>query len=175
MLLRANTSPRQAGDSRQAEEFAPAAPVSRLACDRSRASRSSRTCLQCFQWGAHARCNENTGLRTRLCRNLAEAAVARDFLRKRLPLLLAENALAPHNASYTAGPVWTPLRNIAVLTESEVSRSWNKLFKSGAFTEATFERAEALLDELRGTSPLRHRLQAELEELRELHGAQVEA
>lgn len=62
-----------------------------------------------------------------------------------------------------------------MLTESEVSRSWNKLFKSGAFTEATFERAEALLDELRGTSPLRHRLQAELEELRELHGAQVEA
>ena len=72
-------------------------------------------------------------------------------------------------------PIWTPLRNTSVLTESEVSRSWAKLFKSGAFTEATFERAEALLDELRGTSPLRHRLQSELEELRELHGTKVEA
>ncbi len=62
-----------------------------------------------------------------------------------------------------------------MLTESEVSRSWSKLFKTGEFTEATFERAEALLDELRGTSPLRHRLQSELEELRELHGSKVEA
>jgi hypothetical protein len=62
-----------------------------------------------------------------------------------------------------------------VLTESEVSRSWQKLFKSGAFTEATFERAEALLEELRGTSPLRHRLQSELEELRQLHGEHVQA
>ena len=62
-----------------------------------------------------------------------------------------------------------------MLTESEVSRSWNKLFKSGEFYRATFERAEALLDELRGTSPLRHRLMSELEELRELHGEQVEA
>lgn len=62
-----------------------------------------------------------------------------------------------------------------MLTESEVSRSWQKLFKSGAFTEATFERAEALLEELRGTSPLRHRLQSELEELRQLHGEHVQA
>jgi hypothetical protein len=62
-----------------------------------------------------------------------------------------------------------------VLTESEVSRSWTKLFKNGAVTEATFERAEALLDELRGTSPLRHRLQSELEELRQLHSEHVEA
>ncbi|HYO25389.1 MAG TPA: hypothetical protein VEQ85_10620 [Lacipirellulaceae bacterium] len=62
-----------------------------------------------------------------------------------------------------------------MLTESEVSRSWSKLFKSGPFTETMFERAEALLDELRGTSPLRHRLQSELEELRELHAAKVEA
>jgi hypothetical protein len=40
---------------------------------------------------------------------------------------------------------------------------------------ATFERAEALLEELRGTSPLRHRLLAELEELRQIHGEHVEA
>lgn len=79
--------------------------------------------------------------------------------------------VARERASFPAGPI----RNVVVLTESEVSRSWTKLFKSAAFTDVTFERAEALLDELRGTSPLRHRLQAELEELRELHAAQVEA
>ena len=62
-----------------------------------------------------------------------------------------------------------------MLTESEVSRSWQKLFKSGNFTEGNFERAEALLDELRSTSPLRHRLMSELEELRQLHGEKVEA
>lgn len=62
-----------------------------------------------------------------------------------------------------------------MLTESEVARSWTKLFKSGIFTESTFERAEALLDELRGTSPLRHRLMSELDELRQLHGEHVQA
>jgi hypothetical protein len=62
-----------------------------------------------------------------------------------------------------------------VLTESEVSRSWTKLFKPGEITETSFERAEALLDELRPTSPLRHRLLAELEELRQLHPANVQA
>jgi hypothetical protein len=64
---------------------------------------------------------------------------------------------------------------LRVLTESEVSRSWSKLFKSGVFTEVNFERAEALLEELRPTSPLRHRLMSELEELRQLHGDHVEA
>ena len=62
-----------------------------------------------------------------------------------------------------------------MLTESEVSRSWVKLFKAGEFTEVSFERAEALLDELRPTSPLRHRLTAELEELRQLHPVNVQA
>ncbi|HEX6962802.1 MAG TPA: hypothetical protein VF175_13105 [Lacipirellula sp.] len=62
-----------------------------------------------------------------------------------------------------------------MLTESEVSRSWVKLFKAGEFTEASFERAEALLDELRPTSPLRHRLMSELEELRQMHPANVQA
>lgn len=62
-----------------------------------------------------------------------------------------------------------------MLTESEVSRSWVTLFKPGIYTEATFERAEALLDELRPTSPLRHRLYTELEELRHIHGEKVQA
>jgi hypothetical protein len=39
------------------------------------------------------------------------------------------------------------------------------LFK-GEVTSATFEKAEALLDELRPESPLWHRLSSELEELR---------
>jgi len=63
----------------------------------------------------------------------------------------------------------------ALLTESEVSRSWNKLFKPGSVTAETFQRAEALLDELRGESPLRHRLQTELTELQRIHLAKIEA
>ena len=62
-----------------------------------------------------------------------------------------------------------------MLTESEVSRSWSKLFKGSDFSETCFERAETLLEELRPTSPLRHRLMAELEELRQLHAERVEA
>ncbi len=62
-----------------------------------------------------------------------------------------------------------------MLTESEVTRSWNKLFKVGSVTTETFQRAEALLDELRGESPLRHRLQTELAELQKLHVAKIEA
>jgi hypothetical protein len=55
-----------------------------------------------------------------------------------------------------------------VLTEREVSRSWQSLFKGGAYNDETFTKAEELLDELRGESPLRHRLQVELDELRKL-------
>jgi hypothetical protein len=36
-------------------------------------------------------------------------------------------------------------------------------------TAETFIKAEALIDELRAESPLRHRLSTELEELRQLH------
>lgn len=53
-----------------------------------------------------------------------------------------------------------------MLTEQEVSRSWQKLFK-GEINSETFEKAEALLEELRGESPLRHRLSTELDELRD--------
>jgi hypothetical protein len=54
-----------------------------------------------------------------------------------------------------------------VLTEQEVARSWARLIK-GEKTSETFAKADALLDELRPESPLRHRLATELEELREL-------
>ena len=62
-----------------------------------------------------------------------------------------------------------------MLTESEVSRSWNGLFKNGNFTNDAFDRAEALLEELRPESPLRHRLQNELDELRRIYSEGVEA
>lgn len=52
-----------------------------------------------------------------------------------------------------------------MLTEQEVSRSWVLLFKS-QITDETFTKAEVLLEELRPTSPLRHRLGRELEEIR---------
>jgi len=52
-----------------------------------------------------------------------------------------------------------------MLTEQEVSRSWVALFKT-EINDETFAKAEALLEELRGTSPLRHRLTREIGEIR---------
>jgi hypothetical protein len=60
-----------------------------------------------------------------------------------------------------------------LLTESEVQRSFRNLFKSKELPADAFEKAEALLDELRAESPLRHRLSLELEEIRKLHTAKV--
>ena len=53
-----------------------------------------------------------------------------------------------------------------MLTEQEVSRSWSRLFKGVEIDAEVLSRAEALLEELRGESPLRHRLTLELQELR---------
>ena len=58
-----------------------------------------------------------------------------------------------------------------MLTEAEVQRSFSKLFKGGERSPEIFEKAEALLEELREESPLRHRLSVELEELRKLSEA----
>lgn len=58
---------------------------------------------------------------------------------------------------------------VLLLTEQEVSRSWRKLFTKTEVNADTFVKAEALIDELRGESPLRHRLTSELEELRQRH------
>jgi hypothetical protein len=55
-----------------------------------------------------------------------------------------------------------------LLTEKEVSTSWRNLFKGRELSDEVFEKAEALLDELRPESPLRHRLAGELAELRRL-------
>jgi len=55
-----------------------------------------------------------------------------------------------------------------LLTEAEVQRSFSQLFRGGDRSAETFDKAEALLEELRGESPLRHRLSLELDELRKL-------
>lgn len=55
-----------------------------------------------------------------------------------------------------------------MLTEATVETSFRKLFRDSEWSDETFEKAEALLDELRCESPLRHRLSRELEELRAL-------
>ena len=62
-----------------------------------------------------------------------------------------------------------------MLTENEVSRSWSRLFKDGNFSNETFDSAEDMLEELRAESPLRHRLSNELEELKKIHAAKLEA
>ncbi len=55
-----------------------------------------------------------------------------------------------------------------MLTEHEISRTWRSLFRGDGVNEQTLVKAEALLDELRPESPLRHRLDAELSELRRI-------
>jgi hypothetical protein len=55
-----------------------------------------------------------------------------------------------------------------LLTEHEVSRSWQRLFAGGDATKETFTKAEALLEELRPESPLYHRLSSELDEIRKM-------
>jgi hypothetical protein len=61
-----------------------------------------------------------------------------------------------------------------VLTESEVQHSFRKLLvQDGEIATEAFDKAEALLEELRPESPLRHRLQREIQELRDIHGVQA--
>jgi hypothetical protein len=55
-----------------------------------------------------------------------------------------------------------------LLTEQQISRTWRGLFKGQDFSSDAVMKAEALLEELRPESPLRHRLESELEELRKL-------
>ena len=55
-----------------------------------------------------------------------------------------------------------------MLTEQEVSRSWVKLFRGHELTNDRVTQAEALVENLRPESPLRHRLSTELDEVREL-------
>jgi hypothetical protein len=55
-----------------------------------------------------------------------------------------------------------------LLTEKEVATSWRNLFKGRELNDEVFGKAEALIEELRPESPLRHRLAGELEELRRL-------
>lgn len=54
-----------------------------------------------------------------------------------------------------------------MLTEQEITRTWRSLFRNAKLSEEIFTHAQRLLDELRPESPLRHRLECELKELRE--------
>lgn len=58
-----------------------------------------------------------------------------------------------------------------MLTESEIHRSFRRIMATIETDSQAFDKAEALLDELRGESPLRHRLEIELEETRRLSSA----
>jgi len=54
-----------------------------------------------------------------------------------------------------------------LLTEQEITRNWRSLFRNAKLSEEVFRNAERLLDKLRPESPLRHRLETELKEIRE--------
>jgi hypothetical protein len=64
-------------------------------------------------------------------------------------------------------------REVNLLTENEVQRSFRNLFNRKDVPPDTFDKAEALLEELRAESPLRHRLSVELEDIRKLHTAKA--
>lgn len=55
-----------------------------------------------------------------------------------------------------------------MLTEAVVEKSFRKIINENEHDDATLDRAEELLDELRPESPLRHRLSTEIDELRSL-------
>ena len=59
-----------------------------------------------------------------------------------------------------------------MLTEAEVDRSFRKLFSRPNVPPEAFEKAEALIENLRLESPLRHRLRNELDELRRVCGVE---
>ncbi len=60
-----------------------------------------------------------------------------------------------------------------LLTEHEVAKAWRQLFRTKEVKKETFRKAEELLENLRPESPLRHRLENELKELRKLHRVAV--
>ena len=56
-----------------------------------------------------------------------------------------------------------------MLTEQQIQTSFRKLFQAGAeLSPDLLDKADALIDQLRLESPLRHRLSEELEEIREM-------
>lgn len=60
-----------------------------------------------------------------------------------------------------------------MLTESEVERSFRRLFTNQEVSKKSFEKADLLIDELVPENPLRHRLTLELDQLRELHASKL--
>ena len=54
------------------------------------------------------------------------------------------------------------------MDEREVTIAWRNLFQGKQITQEALEKAEALLDEFSGESPLHFRLATELEELRKM-------
>jgi len=58
-----------------------------------------------------------------------------------------------------------------LLTQSEVERSFRRLFKNQEVSDETFDKAESLINELIPENPLRHRLNVELDELREYYAS----
>lgn len=53
-----------------------------------------------------------------------------------------------------------------MLTEAEIQKNFVKLIKNREADADALDKAEQLLDELRLESPLRHRLETELDEIR---------
>jgi hypothetical protein len=104
-------------------------------------------------------------------KSIRSSFTLRVTLQKRQALRVPDFPLAAKRQGHTIVGVW-PLflwlihEESALLTENEVHRSFRQLFKDGEVGLEALEKAEELLDQLRPESPLRHRLDVELEELR---------
>ena len=60
-----------------------------------------------------------------------------------------------------------------MLDESDARRLWQQLFRGQQITSLTLNEADSLLKQMHPESPLRLRLAAELEEIRDLHPSQL--
>ena len=88
------------------------------------------------------------------------------------PSGIARMVFLPHQAAPRAALRDTQ-REVTLLTENEVQRSFRNLFNRKDVPPDTYDKAEALLAEVRAESPLRHRLSVELEDIRKLHTAKA--
>ncbi len=120
-------------------------------------------------WPVTVRCRAR---HSSLSRTLAPCRASARMTGHRLLRRHGRAAASAHSRRAPQSPPCTLSEGSPLLTEAEVQRSFRKLFGKDRKVEAdAFDKATALLDELRPESPLRVRLEQELEELREIHGA----
>ena len=104
-----------------------------------------------------------TAERARSAKHLFTVPEYSGKLKEQVSFLSFQSPVCP--ASRSTSSTISPRGN-ALRTEQEIARSWSALFSGQDLNDSIFDQAEELIDSLRPESPLRHRLDAELTELR---------